>query len=371
MKILLAFDSFKHCLRAREVCCHVHAGIAEELPDAEILDIPLADGGEGTVEAACSIAGKKPVMFPVTGPLGERRDAPVLLDGDLAIMEVASACGIEFVPPEKRNPLVTSTYGVGELLNHLLARGVRRCVVGLGGSATVDGGIGMLRAMGARFSDAEGKETTELMQAVSVRDLPQLDMEILLASDVDNLLTGPRGAARVFGPQKGATPEMAADLDRALARYRDAFGAAEMPGDGAAGGLGFAFRMLGAQRTSGAEWMLEYAGFDQHLKGADLVITGEGRSDDQTADGKLPWITAGHAEKAGVPAMLLSGALGGGSEILRTRFAALSSLASGPATLEECILHAPEELFRQGRNLAALIVCLKKNQSGNSRRRIK
>ncbi|MBO5689902.1 MAG: glycerate kinase [Lentisphaeria bacterium] len=356
MKIVLAFDSFKHCMRAHEVCDCVRSGIFDAVPEAEILPFPLADGGEGTVDAACRIAGKAPVCLPVTGPLGERRSAPVLLDGDLAILETASACGIEWVPPEDRDPMRTTTFGVGELLKEIAARGVRKCVIGLGGSATVDGGIGMLRALGARFFDTSGRETDSLIRVAGMDfaiDLPE--MEMLLASDVENPLCGPCGAAAVFGPQKGAKEEDIPVLDHALKHLQTLFGAEDLPGDGAAGGLGFAFRMLGARRTSGARWMLQYAGFAGALQNADLVITGEGRSDGQTADGKLPWIVAEEAARCGVPAVLLSGALGAGYEVLQRRFIALSSLSAGPGTLEEALQDAPRQLRRQGRNLANLL----------------
>ena len=356
MKIVLAFDSFKHCLRAHEVCSYVREGICHAVPSAEVLSFPLADGGEGTVDAACRIAGKTPVQIPVTGPLGEPRMAPVLLDNGLAVLEAASACGIEWVRPEDRDPMRTTTFGVGELLREIAARGVRRCVVGLGGSATVDGGIGMLRALGTHFFDSSVHETHSLIE-VAAMELPSVfpEMEILLASDVENPLCGPRGAAAVFGPQKGARPADIPVLDGALRRLQELFGAGDLPGDGAAGGLGFAFRMLGAKRTSGARWMLQYAGFAEALQGADLVITGEGCSDGQTADGKLPWIVAEAAGCAGVPAVLLSGALGAGYEVLESRFAALCSLSAGPGTLESALQSAPEQLRRQGRNLANLL----------------
>lgn len=354
MKFVLAFDSFKHCMRAHEVCSCMREGILSVRPEAEVATVPLADGGEGTVDAVCRIAGREPVTIPVTGPLGEKRSAPVMIDGGFAVMEVASACGIEFVPESKRDPLRTTTFGVGELLAALRSRGVKKCVVGLGGSATVDGGLGMLRALGMRFSDAGGRETDALTRAARMSEVPPFDMEILLASDVENPLCGPRGAARVFGPQKGASPEVVELLDGALARFQRQWGADDAPGDGAAGGLGFAFRMLGAKRTSGAAWLLDFAGFDRILADADLVVTGEGRSDAQTADGKLPWIVAERAARAGVPAALVSGALGEGYGKLADRFVSLSSLASGPATLEDCLRRAPEQLRRQGRNLAAL-----------------
>lgn len=356
MKVVLAFDSFKHCLRAYEVCSCVRDGILSAVPSAEVVVFPLADGGEGTVDAACRIAGKAPVQIAVTGPLGERRMAPVLLDNGLAVMEVASACGIEWVRPEDRDPMRTTTFGVGELLREVIARGVRRCVIGLGGSATVDGGIGMLRALGAHFYDSSGRETISLTEVAGMELPPDLpDMEILLASDVENPLCGPHGAAAVFGPQKGAKVADIPVLDAALHRLQNLFGAEDLPGDGAAGGLGFAFRMLGAKRTSGARWMIQYAGLPGALQGADLIITGEGCSDGQTADGKLPWIVAEYAGRAGVPAVLLSGALGTGYEMLESRFAALSSLSSGPCTLEEALQSAPPQLRRQGRNLANLL----------------
>ena len=354
MKFVLAFDSFKDCMRAHEVCACVREGVGAACPEAEVVSVPLADGGEGTVDAVCRIAGREPEMISgITGPLGEKRSVPVMIDGDFAVMEVASACGIELVPKSARDPLKTTTFGVGELLTALRARGVKKCVVGLGGSATVDGGVGMLRALGMKFYDADGRETDALVKVARMSPAPPFDMEILLASDVENPLCGERGAARVFGPQKGATPEVVELLSSALARFQKLRGAEDVPGDGAAGGLGFAFRMLGAKRTSGAAWLLDFAGFDRKIAGASLVITGEGRSDAQTADGKLPWIVAERAVRAGVPAALVSGALGAGYEALADRFVSLSSLAPGPLTLAECLQNAPEQLRRQGRNLAS------------------
>ncbi len=364
MNIAVAFDSFKHALRSPEACRAFADGVREVAPDAGIVEIPLADGGEGTLEAAAA-AGGEVVEFPISDPLGRPVSAKALLTGpESALIEVASGCGIELLHPSELDPLRCSTYGVGELLAALARRGVRRCVVGLGGSATVDGGIGMLQALGWRFFDRAGQLIAPraggeaLARVVRVEaPSPRPELAIIPASDVTNPLTGPAGAAPVFGPQKGATPGMIAILDAGLRNYREAWGIdGETPGDGAAGGLGFAFRAaFGARCVPGAELILDLTDFDRRIAGCDFVVTGEGRSDTQTLSGKLPVTVARRAARLGIPTILISGALAGDAEALRGEFAALFSLASGPGTLEEALRSTPENLRRMGRNLGALL----------------
>ncbi len=363
MKIVVAFDSFKHALRSPAACNAFAAGFREIAPAAEVFEIPLADGGEGTLEAAAA-AGGEIVRFPIHDPLGRPvTGAALLTGGDQALIEVASGCGIELLTPAELNPLRASTAGVGELLARLAGRGVKNVIAGLGGSATVDGGIGMLQALGWRFFDRDrrliaagaGGEALGRVARIEAPS-PKPEMTVIPASDVTNLLTGPEGAAAVFGPQKGATPEMVAVLDAGLRNYREAWGIAdEAPGDGAAGGLGFAFRAAFHSRcTPGAELLLDRVDFDRRIAGADFVVTGEGRSDGQTRFGKLPAVVARRAAKQGIPTILVSGGLAPDAETLRRDFAALFSLATGPGTLDEALRSTAENLRRMGRNLAGM-----------------
>ncbi|MGE4565319.1 MAG: glycerate kinase [Victivallaceae bacterium] len=363
MKIVVAFDSFKHALRSPAVCSAFAAGFRDIAPAAEIIEIPLADGGEGTLEAAAA-AGGEIVCFPIHDPLGRPvTGAALLTGGGHALIEVASGCGIELLTPAELNPLRASSAGVGELLAHLAGRGVTTVIAGLGGSATVDGGIGMLQALGWRFFDRNnrlivpgaGGEALGRVKRIEAPS-PKPELSVIPASDVTNLLTGPEGAAAVFGPQKGATPEMVAMLDAGLRNYREAWGIDdEAPGDGAAGGLGFAFRAAFDSRcTPGAELLLDRVGFDRRIAGAAFVVTGEGRSDGQTRFGKLPAVVARRAARQGIPTILVSGGLAPDAEELRNDFAALFSLATGPGTLDEALRSTAENLRRMGRNLAGM-----------------
>ena len=362
MKVILAPDSFKHCLRSGEICRY----LAEGLAGADVLAMPLADGGEGTLEAAAAARpGGERISVTVAGPFGSPVKAAFFLDDGGAVIESAAACGLELIRPEERNPRLATTLGVGELIAHAAQHHARRCMIGLGGSATVDGGYGMLAALGVKFLDASGRalppagalERIAGCDPAGLRqDLPELDA----AADVENPLCGPEGAAPVFGPQKGADPAMVRELSAALERYQkivsEAFGKPlSAPGDGAAGGLGFALRMLGAKRESGAELMLQWSGFDRKIRGASLVITGEGRSDAQTLQGKLPYIVAQHAKKAKIPVVLVSGAVAQDSfEVLQKEFAAVISLCHEPEDLPAALASAPENLRRIGRNLYQL-----------------
>ncbi len=356
MKILLAPDSFKHCLRSCDVCRFMADGVRLVFPEAEILCFPLADGGEGTLDAVANARGGVRRRFTVTGPLGTPRETEALLleAGRCAVIECAGACGIEAVPRDQLSPFRTTSYGVGELLRQLEQYGVAETWLGLGGSATVDGGLGMLQALGAKLFDHAGWELpapatgAALLRLNRLLPPPPLRMRLHPAVDVRNPLCGPTGAACVFGPQKGMTPEDIPRFDAALRHYAQQTGdPGETPGDGAAGGLGFACRrFLGGSGGSGAELLLELTGFDAALPGATLVITGEGRSDAQTAQGKLPAVVAEHAAAAGVPVLLISGALAADAAELRTRFTHLAETSVATWTLEENIRRTPE-LLRQ------------------------
>jgi len=375
MKIILAFDSFKNCLPSPEIHRILGEAIGRRQPAWEIVSLPLGDGGEGTAEALCAALGGVMERYRVSDPLGR----PVMahwgrLPDHGAVLEMASASGIELLRREELNPEKTSTYGTGELLRHLIVdEKIRRFTIGIGGSATVDGGIGMLQALGVEFIDRQerklpGGATGGMLGEIAAVDLSHVCPELRqcrfrVACDVTNPLTGPLGAAAVFGPQKGATPEQVRRLDAGLQNFcftAHQAGvvdqAAELPGDGAAGGLGFALRnFLRAEIVSGAELALELLRFDDALTGADWVVTGEGCSDFQTAHGKLCSQVAKHAHQRNIPVILLSGALGERSSELEDAFDAVLTLAAGPGTLEEALARTPDNLRRMGRALAAML----------------
>lgn len=326
MKVLIAPDSFKGSLSAREVAESIALGVASVYPEAQIVKLPLADGGEGTVDALVTARGGRIIHKEVVGPLGQPVQAffGLLGDENTAIIEMAAASGLELVPPERRNPLKTTTYGTGQLIAAALDEGVERIIIGIGGSATNDAGLGMAQALGVGFKDAEGQELgyggEELTRLVQI-DLSNLDRrigrtEIIVASDVTNPLYGEKGAAHVFGPQKGASPADVELLDQGLRNFAQVvekqFGwdVASLPGAGAAGGLGAALAVfLGARLESGISFILDSCHFDDHLKKADLVITGEGKLDAQTLMGKAPFGVAQRAKKRGVPVLALGGAV--------------------------------------------------------------
>ncbi|MDH6515504.1 glycerate kinase [Streptomyces sp. SAI-135] len=303
-RVLIAADKFKGSLTAVQVAERVTAGLRRVVPDLEVESLPVADGGDGTVAAAVA-AGFERREVAVAGPLGQETTAAFAVRGDTAVVEMAEASGLQRLPAGVFAPLTASTYGSGELLRAALDAGARTIVFGVGGSATTDGGAGMLSALGARFLDADGEPVAPggggLAELASA-DLSGLDprfasVEFILASDVDNPLTGPKGAPAVYGPQKGASPDDVEALDSALAHYakvlEDAVGAkaaeyAASPGAGAAGGIGYGALLLGAAFRPGIEVMLDVLGFAPALEWADLVITGEGSLDEQTLHGKAP-----------------------------------------------------------------------------------
>ncbi|MDD5697405.1 MAG: glycerate kinase [Victivallaceae bacterium] len=374
MKFVIAPDSYKGCLRSIEICEYLATGIRQVIPDAEIEKLPLADGGEGTVEAIVFSTGGEFRKLKVQGPLEGQVEAVYGIAGNsgVAVMEMAAASGIELLSREQLNPLKTTTYGTGELLREIIKNGAREIIIGIGGSATVDGGSGMAQALGYRFLDKNGIELKiplgggDLHRIAAIdagNVLPELrECRIRIASDVTNPLTGPNGAAPVFGPQKGATAAMVAELDENLDHYAAEIIAAgfakdcEQPGDGAAGGLGFGLRALGgAQPVSGAELIMEIAGLKSKLIGADVLITGEGCTDFQTAHGKLCAVVAQAAADAKVPAVLVSGALTGDLRGLSDLFTAMFSTAVRPCSLKDAIAQTPVNLVRLGRNIAGLM----------------
>ncbi|GAB6174218.1 glycerate kinase [Paradesulfitobacterium aromaticivorans] len=335
-------------------------GILAVFPDAKVIKVPIADGGEGTTEALVSATGGRIVPYKVMGPLGETVEARwgILGDGKTAVIEMAVASGLPLLSKEKRNPLIATTFGTGQLIKAALDQGIRKLIIGIGGSATNDGGAGMARALGAKFLDKLDNELPDggaALQSLAKIDVSELDSRlaetrILVACDVDNPLCGPRGASAVYGPQKGATPAMVTELDQALKHFADLAKSttgkdvAETPGAGAAGGLGAGLLIFTpAELRLGIQIILEAAGFEDKVKHADLVITGEGRTDMQTAHGKAPVGVAALAQKYKVPTLCLSGGLGPGHEyVLQHGIAGLMSIVPQPMTLEECLAAADE-----------------------------
>jgi glycerate kinase len=355
MRIIVAPDSFKGSASALEVARAMERGVRAVFPGAEVVKVPIADGGEGTVAALLDATGGQPRTSRVRGPLGEPVEAGwgVLGDGRTAVLEMAAASGLPLVPAGRRDPRLASTSGTGELVRAALDEGLRRLVLGIGGSATNDGGAGLARALGVRFLDVAGRELAEggaALAGLDRIDLSGLDprlatAELLVACDVDNPLTGPRGASAVYGPQKGAPPAVVAELDAALARFAEVARAATgrdvaaLPGAGAAGGLGAGLLFFTPARLRpGVELVLEATGFDRLVAGAALVLTGEGRTDAQTAMGKAPVGVAAAAKRHGVPVVCLSGGLGDGADLVLTHgIDALAAVVPGPMTVEEAM----------------------------------
>lgn len=360
MRVIVAPDSFKGSLSAVEVANAMEEGILSVFPTAQVIKISIADGGEGTTDSLVNATGGRLMKSEVTGPLEKKVEANwgILGDGKTAVIEMAAASGIMLVEKEERNPMVTTTYGTGQLIKAALDEGIRKLIIGIGGSATNDGGSGMARALGVRFLDSEGSELADggaALKNLASIDLSLLDPRlaeaiILVACDVDNPLCGPRGASVVYGPQKGATPEMVEQLDKALLHYakiaKDTTGRdiLESPGAGAAGGLGAGLMIFTpAVLKPGIQIVLEAAGFEEKVKNADLVITGEGRTDFQTAHGKAPIGVADVANKYKVPTVCLSGGLSqGADDVLEKGIAGLMSIVPSPMDLEECIKSAGE-----------------------------
>lgn len=355
MRIIVAPDSFKGSVSALGVAEAMARGIHAVFHDADVLKVPIADGGEGTVEALVAATGGRLLHADVRGPLGEpvRAHWGISGDGGTAFLEMAAASGLPLVPKERRDPRITSTFGTGQLMKAALDAGLRKLVIGIGGSATNDGGTGMARALGARFLDADGRDLPEggaALARLARIDLSALDprlaeASVLVACDVDNPLCGPRGASAVYGPQKGATPEMVQELDAALGVFADAAKAATgrdialLPGAGAAGGLGAGLLFFTpASLRPGVAIVLETTGFEALVQDADLVITGEGRTDFQTAMGKAPVGVAAVAKRHGVPVICIAGGLGDGAdEVLAHGIDALATAVPQPMTLEACM----------------------------------
>ena len=362
MKVVLAPDSFKESMSAAEAARAMARGVREVYPDADCVEVPMADGGEGTTEALVdalggrwrTVASVDALRRPITAAYG-------LLPGGVAVIEVAAAVGIGLIAPAERDVLRATSLGVADLVRDALDAGATRLIVGLGGSVTTDGGAGMLAGLGARWLDEDGgplaPDPTSLATLARV-DLTGLDprlrgITVDLACDVTNPLLGPHGSAAVFGPQKGATPAQVPVLDATLARIADALVAAgtpevrDQPGAGAAGGLGAAWLSLGARRRKGVEVVAEAVGLDRHLRGASLVLTGEGSVDAQTLAGKTPAGVAAVAAARGVPVIAFAGRLGpGADDLVHHGFAAVLPIMAGPGDLAAALAAGPANLQR-------------------------
>ena len=328
MKAVIAIDSFKGSLSSVEAGRAAAEGIRRVFPEAECAVRPLADGGEGTVDALVAGMGGEFAEVEVTGPAGRATRARYGLVGDMAVMEMSQAAGITLVDGAEKNPLHTTTYGVGEMILDAVRKGALKFVIGIGGSATNDGGAGMLQALGWRLVDAEGAELPRGGGALArlakilppaAHPLPE-GVSFRIACDVTNPLCGPRGASAVFGPQKGATPEMVRELDAALAHFSVVSGGdPSSAGAGAAGGLGYAFKtFLGGELVPGVDLILGETGLEDYVRDADVVITGEGRLDGQTVMGKAPIGVARLAKRYGRKVIAFSGCVGDGVEAVNT-----------------------------------------------------
>jgi len=374
-RFVLAPDSFKGSMTAKEVCEAMELGIKRAIPDAECIHVPMADGGEGTVQSLVDATGGKLVEKQVTGPLGTPVIAQygILGDGKTAVIEMASASGIQHVTRDAMNPLITTTYGTGELIRDCIERGIANIILGIGGSATNDGGAGMAMALGYKLLDKSGRELPfgggalgELDQIEVSGVLPQLHMvRILVASDVTNPLCGERGASAVFGPQKGATPEMVELLDRNLRHFSEVIKqqlgveVAGVPGAGAAGGLGAGLlAFTKATMRKGIDLVIEYTGLKDNLRHADYCFTGEGSIDFQTRFGKTPCGVAQAAKSVNskLKVIALAGRVGNDVDVLYEEgFDAIFGIAPGALDLETLLKQGKENVARTAENIARLL----------------
>ena len=372
MKIIIAPDSYKESLSAMDVAIAIENGFKQVLPNAEYVKLPMADGGEGTVQSLVDATNGTINKHTVTGPIGQSVEGfwGLLGEGDTAVIEMAAASGIHLVAPEQRNPLITTTYGTGELLKAALDQGVKHIIVGIGGSATNDGGIGMAQALGIRLLDNQGQELGygggELARLATI-DTSKLDprlaqVRLEVACDVDNPLCGEKGASAVFGPQKGATPDMVAELDNNLAHYaaiiKQQLGVdvRDMAGAGAAGGMGAALLgLFDAELRPGIEIVMDAVNLDDIVADADLVITGEGRIDSQTIHGKTPIGVARTAKKHGLPVIGIAGCLSSDCGVVHQHgIDAVFAVVNRSVDLATALAEAAENVEMTARNVAAI-----------------
>ncbi|HHT26553.1 MAG TPA: glycerate kinase [Firmicutes bacterium] len=374
MHILIAPDKFKGSLTAKQAAHHIAAGIRRVLDSVTITQIPMADGGEGTVQSLVDATGGQLVSIEVTGPLGTPVSASfgILGDGQTAVIEMAAASGLALITSAERDPENATTYGTGELLLAAAKRGCRKVVIGIGGSATNDGGAGMAQALGARLLDASGRELPpggiHLARLAKI-DISGIDpqvkrMSVVVACDVTNPLCGVTGASTVYGPQKGATPEMVVRLDQALSHYADIIArdldkdVRNVPGAGAAGGLGAGLMaFLDAELERGVDIIIDVVGLDAAMQNCDLVITGEGGVDAQTAFGKAPAGVAQVAERYKKPVIVLAGSVADDARSLHDHgLHAIFSLCRKPMSLGDAIAHGAKYLEDTAEEVARLLV---------------
>jgi len=373
MRVVIAPDSFKGSISARDICSAIREGILRIFPDAEIKAIPLADGGEGTMENMVYASNGTLKTTTVKGPIGKevRASYGILGDGETVVIEMAQASGLPLLTPEERNPYLTTSFGTGQMIKHALDEGYRKFIVGLGGSATNDGGTGMLTALGVKLFDEYGRILPEggahLSQLACFDDTaldPRIkESQFMIASDVNNKLCGEKGASAVFGPQKGATPKMVEYLDSALNHLAEivlkqkGVDIREMPGGGAAGGMGAALMaFLGASIKSGIDVIMKEIHFDNQIKGTDLIITGEGKLDHQTLSGKVIAGVCKIAGKHQVPVVVLCG----GVDLEPSKFKDLGvltalSIVPGPCSLEESISKSAEWITERTESIMKII----------------
>lgn len=378
-RVVVATDSFKGSLSAVKVVEAISTGIRKAMPGVEVVKTPVADGGEGTVEALVMATGGRLVEVDnITDPLGRKIKASfgILGDNKTAVIEMASASGLPLLAENERNPLKTSSYGTGELIREVLDRGFRKIIIGVGGSATTDGGVGTAQALGIRFYDSEGRIIERQATGADLRRIARIDFsmrdkrldesEIIVACDVDNPLIGERGAARVYSPQKGATPEQVEVLEAGLTHLAEVIknelgiDVAPLPGAGAAGGLaGGLVAFCSATLQPGAELVLDIIGFSNLLKDTELVITGEGALNQQTLYGKAPICVARRARKLNIPVLFLTGTI---EEIPQAIYAegitAVISIIDRPMSLAEAMQKTPELLSRTSEQIFNLIKAL-------------
>lgn len=368
MKIVIAPDSFKESLSAHEAAQAIARGFAQVFPDADYVCVPMADGGEGTAAALLAAGGGQWRETTVEDPLGRPITARyALLPDGTAVMETAAASGLHLLANDERNPLLTSTYGTGQMMADAVAHGAGHIIIGIGGSATNDAGAGMAQALGFRLQDAQGRDLprggqalAHLAQISAPADFPA---QVTVACDVNNPLCGENGASAVFGAQKGATPAMIGTLNAALARFADvleahgyAIGARDAPGSGAAGGLGYALRtLLRARLLPGVEMVMQAAQLAEKIADADLVITGEGKMDGQTAFGKVPLGVLTLAKRRNIPVIALAGSVGEDiAQLQQHGFAAIFPSIARLAPADEIFARAAENLERTACQVAAI-----------------
>lgn len=367
MKVVIASDSFKGSCSSLEVAEAIEKGIRRICDDIEIVKIPVADGGEGTVDTLVIGTGGQYEEVEVVGPLGKKIKAKYgILEGNIAVIEMAAASGLPLLKEEERNPMIATTYGTGEMIKAAMEKGCRKIFIGIGGSATNDGGAGMAQALGVSFKDKEGKEIGyggKALASIADIDISNIDVrlketEITVISDVTNPLCGLNGASYIYGPQKGATPEMIKELDASLKHYAKIINEKlgkdiiDIPGAGAAGGLGAGLiAFCNASLCQGIEKVLDLTNIEDYLADADLVITGEGQIDSQTVYGKVPVGVAKRAAKYDVPVIAIVGSVGeGASEVYAHGVDAIMSIVNRPMSLSEAVENAAELIENAAEN---------------------